>query len=79
MRKELKTDVPMSLGFFGDMPSHFMGKEVINGDESDIVNLSHKNKIVGLKYESVGAGVDPLDSAFIVDGEDLEIASRWRL
>ena len=61
------------------MPSHFMGKEVINGDASDIVNLSHKNKIVGLKYKSVGASVDPLDSAFIVDGEDLEIASRWQL
>jgi len=79
VRKALKTDVPISVVFFGDMPTHFMGKEVINGDESDIVNLSHKNKIVGLKYKSVGACVDPLDSAFIVDGEDLELASRWRL
>jgi len=71
VRKALKTDVPISVVFFGNMPNRFMGKEVINGDESDIVNLSHKNKIVGLKYKSVGGKINPIDSTFIVNMESL--------
>jgi len=71
VRKALKTDVPISVVFFGNMPNRFMGKEVINGDESDIVNLSHKNKIVGLKYKSVGGKINPIDSTFIVNMESI--------
>jgi len=69
VRKALKTDVPMSVVFYGGIPSHFMGKEVVNGDASDIDNLKHKNKIVGLKYKSVGNAVDPSISKFIVNME----------
>ena len=57
----------MSVVFYGGIPSHFMGKEVVNGDASDIDNLKHKNKIVGLKYKSVGNAVDPSISKFIVN------------
>ena len=72
VKKALKTDVPISVVFFGNMmPSHFMGKEVIDGDSSDIVNLSYKNKIVGLKYKSVGDKINPVDSTFIVNMESL--------
>ena len=69
VRKALKTDVPISVVFFGNMPNRFMGKEVVDGDSSDIVNLGYKNKIVGLKYKSVGDKIDPRDSMFIVNME----------
>ena len=71
VRKALKTDVPISVVFYGNIPSHYMGKEVVDGDSSDIVNLSHKNKIVGLKYKSVGGKINPIDSTFIVNMESL--------
>ena len=71
VRKALKTDVPISVVFFGNMPNRFMDRDVIDGDESDIVNLSHKNKIVGLKYKSVGGKINPIDSMFIVNMESL--------
>ena len=71
VRKALKTDVPISVVFYGTMPSHFMNKKVVDGDSSDIVNLSYKNKIVGLKYKSVGDKINPVDSTFIVNMESL--------
>ena len=71
VRKALKTDVPISVVFYGTMPSHFMNKKVVDGDSSDIVNLSYKNKIVGLKYKSVGDKINPIDSMFIVNMESL--------
>ena len=42
VRRALKTNVPMSVVFYGDMPKTFMGKKVVNGDNSDIENLKHK-------------------------------------
>ena len=68
--KALKTDVPISVVFFGGMPKRFLNREVVNGDESDIVNLGYKNKIVGLKYKSVGNKINPRDSMFIVNMEN---------
>jgi hypothetical protein len=35
--------------FNGDMPIHFKGREVVNGDESDLRFLDKQNVIVGLK------------------------------
>ena len=35
--------------FNGDMPIHFKGREVVNGDESDLRFLDKSNVIVGLK------------------------------
>ncbi len=35
--------------FNGDMPIHFKGREVINGDETDLRFLDKQNVIVGLK------------------------------
>jgi len=63
----LKTDVPMSVVFHGDMPTVFMGKRVVDGDNSDIENLKHKGCIIGLKYKlAKGQNVNPLDEVFIV-------------
>lgn len=68
VEKALKTNVPMSVVFYGEMPSTFMGKRVVNGDNSDIENLKHKGCIVGLKYKNAkGQGINPLDHVFIID------------
>ena len=68
----LQTDVPISVVFYGPMPDTFLGREVVNGDVSDIINLSQKGKIIGLTYKVVKAvageeKIDPLKSNFIVD------------
>ncbi len=68
VKRAQQTDVPMSVVFYGPMPDIFLGKKVINGDNSDIENLKHKNCIIGLKYKiAKGQGVDPLDAPFIVN------------
>ena len=68
VKTALKTDVPISVVFFGPMPDVFLGKKVINGDNSDIENLKHKNCIIGLKYKiAKGQDVDPANSPFIVN------------
>ena len=64
----LKTNVPVSVVFHGPMPDQFMGRPVVNGDNSDIENLKHTGAIIGLKYKPArGQGIDPLDHVFIVD------------
>ena len=64
----LRTNVPMSVVFHGPMPDQFMGRPVVNGDNSDIENLKHTGAIIGLKYKPArGQGIDPLDHVFIVD------------
>lgn len=67
VQKALKTNVPMSVVFYGEMPIIFMGKMVVNGDNSDIENLKHKGCVIGLKYKTAkGQGINPLDHSFIV-------------
>jgi len=64
----LKTNVPISVVFYGPMPETFLGRPVINGDNSDIENLKHTGAIIGLKYKPArGQRIDPLDHVFIVD------------
>lgn len=63
----LKTTRPMSVVFYGPMPKEFLGREVIDGDQSDIYNVKQFNKIVGLKYKvAKGQDIDPTKSNFIV-------------
>ena len=67
VEKALKTDKPISVVFHGPMPSRFLGREVVDGDQSDITNTSQLNKIVGLKYKTAKSqGIDPTNSSFIV-------------
>jgi hypothetical protein len=72
----LKTDVPMSVVFYGPMPTTFMGKVVVNGDNSDIENLKHKGKIIGLKYKvAKGKGINPMEEVFIVNTNHIALHS----
>ena len=68
VQKALLTDVPMSVVFYGPFPTTFMGKEVVDGDKSDILNLDARGKVVALKYKvAKGKGIDPADHVFVVN------------
>ena len=50
VKAALKTDAPISAVFNGPFPNEFLGREVIDGDKSDLINLyKGKKKIIGLK------------------------------
>ena len=64
----LKTPVPIAVVFLGPMPDTFLDRPVINGDESDIVNLQHTGHVVGLKYKPNRiAAVDPASTGLVID------------
>tara|TARA_R110001606_G_scaffold289978_1_gene437893 strand:+ start:961 stop:1668 length:708 start_codon:yes stop_codon:yes gene_type:complete len=65
-----KTEIPVSAVFRGGFPSEFMGREVIDGDLSDLFNLAAKNKVVGLKLKG-GKDIQLSNSPFIVDNPEL--------
>ena len=46
--KAVKSEVPMSVVFRGAMPDKFMGRPVVDGDASDLVNVKAGKVIVGL-------------------------------
>ena len=68
--RALETEFPISVVFRGGLPSEFLGREVIDGDQSDLFNLKAKNKIVGLKLKG-GKEIQSSRSAFIVDNPEL--------
>ena len=75
VKQALKTDIPISTVFRGGFPSTWLGREVVDGDQSDLFNLRAKNKIVGLKLKG-GKDIQQSQSPFIVDNPELlEVAA----
>ena len=74
----LKTDVPISAVFFGDMPDTFLGRPVVNGDNSDIENLAHRRAIIGLKYKPPRGAkrVNVDDQIFVINTSKLGVAQN---
>ena len=68
MIKALKSNAPMSVVFRGGMPKHYMGRRVIDGDASDLVNVKAGAVIVGLKAKGK-AKKD--EGSFVVDATNL--------
>mgnify|MGYP003674946881 CR=1 FL=1 len=63
----LKTPVPISAVFYGEMPTTFLGRPVINGDLSDLINVEKTGYIIGLKYKPNRINqINPLHSPFII-------------
>ena len=60
----LNNSVPIAVGFNGDMPAQYLGRHVIDGDKSDLVNVDSGNVIIGLKAKGK-AKKD--DSGFVVN------------
>lgn len=66
--KALRTGVPVSVVFKNGMPEFFMGRRVIDGDASDLVNVKAGSVVIGLKYKgSKGKANDD----FVVDASNL--------
>lgn len=73
--KVIETDFPISVVFRGGFPARFLGREVIDGDRSDLFNLEARGKVIGLKLKG-GKAIQSSDSPFIVDNPDLvEVAA----
>ena len=79
VERALKTDVPISV-VFTEIPTdpsyRFLGRRVITGDRSDILNLKSGKVIIGLKYKRTRAtALDVFNSDFVVDPNNLAIAA----
>ncbi len=63
--EQLPDGYPMAVVFHKRLPTHFMGREVIDGDKSDLDNLRSGHVVVGLlakgkaKKDTSGFVVDP--------------------
>ena len=68
VKKALKHNVPIAVVFYPRMPSEYMGRKVIDGDQSDLVNMESGKVIIGLKYKRTKASNDEmLDSDFVIN------------
>ena len=65
----MKSKAPMSVVFRGKFPIVFMGRPVIDGDASDIVNAQKRGHIVGLKAK--GKARNDVGNPFIVNTDNL--------
>lgn len=68
VNRALKFDVPLAVVFRGGFPAEFMGRPVIDGDASDLINSKAGRVIVGLKAKGKIAKADI--GGFVVDNPD---------
>jgi hypothetical protein len=71
--KAFETGVPIATVFRGPMPETFLGRDVVNGDQSDLLNLSHPGKIIGLKAKGPALIPSETNKFFVVDPTNREI------
>jgi len=67
--KAITKPTPISVVFRGGLPRSFLGRPVIDGDKSDLINLEAENQIIGLKLK--GSEAQHSKSRFIVDNPEL--------
>ena len=68
VNRALKFDIPLAVVFRGGFPAEFMGRPVIDGDASDLINSKAGRVIVGLKAKGKIAKADI--GGFVVDNPD---------
>ena len=71
VKRALKTDAPISV-VFTELPTNpnyrFMGRPVIDGDQSDLINLNAGPVIIGLKYKRTKASNQAIEqSDFVIN------------
>ena len=69
VRAAFKTDAPVTVVFRGGFPSEYLGRPVIDGDKSDLVNLFSGPVVIGLKLKG-GKAIQASTSPFIVNNPD---------
>ena len=65
----LGAGVPIAAVFRDDLPAEFLGRPVIDGDKSDLINSKAGPVIVGLKAKGALAKAD--QSGFVIDAEKI--------
>jgi hypothetical protein len=67
VKRALKTNAPIAVVFRGFVPvgSYFLGREIVDGDKSDVFNQTQKSKIIGLRLK--GNEAKKSKSLFIVE------------
>ena len=78
VRMALKTDFPISVVFKCDFPETFLGRQVIDGDKSDLNNALSFNKILGLKFKEINKEDynEFKNNGFIVHEDQLDYYNR---
>jgi len=71
--KAFETGVPIAAVFRGPMPETFLGREVVNGDRSDLLNLSQPGRIIGLKAKGPALVPSETNKFFVVDQTNREV------
>ena len=71
VQRAMKTNAPISV-VFTELPTdpnyRFLGRPVIDGDRSDLINVNAGPVIIGLRYKNTGASADTIaESTFVVD------------
>ena len=74
VRLALKTNFPISVVFYDEFPKTFLGRQVIDGDKSDLNNVLEYNKIIGLSYKETDKELfnEFKDNGFIVYNHQLD-------
>ena len=70
--KAFETGVPVAAVFRGPMPEAVLGRDVVNGDQSDLLNLSHPGKIIVLKAKGPALVPSETNKFFVVDQTNRE-------
>ena len=73
VKKAFETSVPIAVVFRCPMPETFLGRDVVNGDQSDLFNLSQPGKIIGLKAKGPALVPSETNKFFVVDQTNREI------
>ena len=78
VRMALKTDFPISVVFKCNFPKTFLGRQVIDGDKSDLNNALSFNKILGLKFKEINKEDynEFKNNGFIVHEDQLDYYNR---
>tara|TARA_R110001583_G_scaffold20436_3_gene78786 strand:- start:6666 stop:7412 length:747 start_codon:yes stop_codon:yes gene_type:complete len=74
VKRALKTDAPISVVFTRiptDPNYRFLGRPVIDGDQSDLVNLDAGKVIIGLKYKRTKADKSTVEQSDFVINPDI--------
>ena len=70
VKAAMKTDAPITVVFRGGFPAEYLGRKVIDGDKSDLINLTAGPVVIGLKLKG-GKSIQASTSPFIVNNPDL--------
>ena len=78
VNRALKTDVPISV-VFTELPTNpkyrFLGRPVIDGAQSDLINLNAGKVIIGLKYKRTKASTQAVEqSDFVINPNIIAVA-----